>query len=124
MHNKSVLLGSIAIVAVAIVLIVFGRSGPSKDISTTPDSSLPTTNNSSSMDQTSDNKDTRTVTLVTNVGNITLELFTKDMPITTANFIKLAQDGFYNNTKFHRVIAGFMIQGGDPNSKGADVNTY
>ena len=46
------------------------------------------------------------------------------MPITTSNFIKLASEGFYDNTKFHRVIKGFMLQGGDPNSKGDDVNTY
>ena len=39
------------------------------------------------------------------------------MPLTAGNFIKLAEEGFYDGTKFHRVIAGFMIQGGDPLSK-------
>lgn len=53
----------------------------------------------------------------TNYGNITLELFYKDAPKTVENFIKLSQSGFYNGTKFHRVIKGFMVQGGDPNSK-------
>ena len=60
----------------------------------------------------------------TNKGDITLELFEDQMPITTTNFIKLAEEGFYNGTKFHRVIDGFMIQGGDPNSKGDDTSTY
>jgi len=41
-----------------------------------------------------------------------------DMPITTGNFLKLAKEGFYNNTIFHRVIDGFMIQGGDPQGNG------
>jgi peptidylprolyl isomerase len=60
----------------------------------------------------------------TNKGTIKIELYEDKMPITTGNFIKLANEGFYNGTKFHRVIDGFMIQGGDPNSKGADASTY
>jgi cyclophilin family peptidyl-prolyl cis-trans isomerase len=56
-------------------------------------------------------------TIKTNLGDITLELFAKDAPNTVANFAKLATSGFYAQTKFHRVIAGFMIQGGDPFSK-------
>ncbi len=57
------------------------------------------------------------VTLKTNFGDITLELFKADAPKTVENFLKLAKNDFYNGTKFHRVIKGFMIQGGDPNSK-------
>lgn len=53
------------------------------------------------------------VVLVTSRGNITIELF-DDMPITTGNFKNLATLGVYDGTIFHRVIAGFMIQGGDP----------
>lgn len=63
-------------------------------------------------------------TLSTNKGIVRIELFEDQMPITTSNFIKLAQEGFYNETKFHRVIKGFMIQGGDPNSKTDEVLTY
>jgi len=66
----------------------------------------------------------RTAIITTNKGVITLELFEDQMPVTTANFIKLAEAGFYNDTKFHRVIDGFMIQGGDPNSKGDDAMSY
>lgn len=56
-------------------------------------------------------------TLETNMGPITIELLGDDAPQTVANFEKLARAGFYDGTKFHRVIAGFMIQGGDPQSK-------
>ena len=60
----------------------------------------------------------------TNQGVFEIELFEDTMPITAANFAKLAEEGFYNGVKFHRVIDGFMIQGGDPNSKSDDVMTY
>lgn len=56
----------------------------------------------------------------TNFGEIKLELFKNDAPKTVANFIKLVNTDFYDNTKFHRVIKDFMIQGGDPNSKDDD----
>jgi peptidylprolyl isomerase len=57
------------------------------------------------------------VLLHTNMGDITIELRT-DMPITTGNFKNLVQKGTFNNTIFHRVIKGFMIQGGDPTGTG------
>ena len=56
----------------------------------------------------------------TNMGEIKLELFVKDAPETVGNFIKLSNEKFYDGTKFHRVIKGFMVQGGDPNSKDDD----
>lgn len=55
--------------------------------------------------------------LETNLGNITLEFFPSLAPKTVENFLTLAKSGFYDGTKFHRVIKGFMIQGGDPLSK-------
>ena len=57
------------------------------------------------------------VLLKTNMGEITLQLY-EDMPITTGNFKKLVEKGFYDGTVFHRVIDGFMIQGGDPTGTG------
>jgi peptidylprolyl isomerase len=57
------------------------------------------------------------VKLETNYGNIVIQLY-QDTPITSGNFEKLVSQGFYNNTIFHRVINGFMIQGGDPTGTG------
>lgn len=51
------------------------------------------------------------------MGDITIEFYPQQAPNTVANFIKLAQSGFYDGTKFHRVIKGFMDQGGDPLTK-------
>lgn len=59
----------------------------------------------------------KTAVLETNLGTVEIELFTDKTPETTQNFITLAEKGFFDGTKFHRVIAGFMIQGGDPLSK-------
>jgi len=56
-------------------------------------------------------------TLHTSKGDITIELLESQSPNTVANFVKLAGEGFYNGTKFHRVIRDFMIQGGDPLTK-------
>jgi cyclophilin family peptidyl-prolyl cis-trans isomerase len=56
-------------------------------------------------------------TIQTNKGNIVLELYAEQTPNTAGNFAKLAKEGFYDGTKFHRVIEGFMIQGGDPQTK-------
>lgn len=54
----------------------------------------------------------------TNFGNFSVELFEDETPITTENFIDLAEKGFYDGVIFHRVIDGFMIQGGDPEGTG------
>jgi len=62
------------------------------------------------------------VTMETEKGNIELELDKETAPKTVENFVKLAEDGFYDGTKFHRVIEDFVIQGGDPLSKDDDPN--
>ena len=54
----------------------------------------------------------------TNLGNFSVELFEDETPITTENFIDLAEKGFYDGVIFHRVIDGFLIQGGDPEGTG------
>jgi peptidyl-prolyl cis-trans isomerase B (cyclophilin B) len=59
-----------------------------------------------------------TATFDTSRGRIVYELYSKDAPATVNNFVFLAREGFYNGTKFHRVIADFMIQGGDPTGTG------
>lgn len=57
-------------------------------------------------------------TLKTNHGDIKIQLFPEQAPMTVENFVRLAQKGYYNNTIFHRVISDFMIQGGDPKGNG------
>ena len=63
---------------------------------------------------------TKIATIETNRGTMKAELYDKEAPKTVANFEKLANSGFYDGTKFHRVIKDFMVQGGDPYSKGGE----
>ncbi len=65
-----------------------------------------------------------TVTIETTKGTIVFETYDADAPKTAANFISLANKGFYNGLIFHRVIQGFMIQGGDPTGTGAGGPGY
>lgn len=90
MKNKKVLIWSIAAVIV-ILAIILSNTMVSK---------------------------TTKVKLETNKGNIVLELYTGTMPITAGNFVKLVEQGFYDGVIFHRIIPGFMIQGGDPTGTG------
>lgn len=77
------------------------------------------TNSNDNNNMETNKKEINLIILKTNMGDISFELL-KDKPLTTSNFIKLAEEGFYDNVRFHRVINGFMIQTGDPNSK--DIN--
>lgn len=63
-------------------------------------------------------------TIKTNKGNIVVELYPKDAPQHVNNFVFLARDGFYNNLTFHRVVPGFVIQGGDPLGNGTGGPGY
>lgn len=73
---------------------------------------------------TIDSAKSYTAVLQTDKGNLTIELNAKDTPITANNFVYLARQKFYDNTVFHRVIKGFMIQGGDPTGTGAGGPGY
>ena len=64
------------------------------------------------------------VTIETNYGKMLFKLLPDLAPETVRNFEKLAKSGFYNGTLFHRVIPGFMIQGGDPNTKNSDKSSW
>ena len=65
-----------------------------------------------------------TATIKTEKGNLVLELFASDVPGTVNNFVFLAREGFYDGSTFHRVIPGFMAQGGDPTGTGAGTPGY
>ncbi len=67
---------------------------------------------------------TYTATMDTSAGNITLELFASEAPLTVNNFVNLARDGFYEDGQFHRVIKDFMIQGGCPLGTGTGGPGY
>jgi len=64
------------------------------------------------------------VIIKTGFGNIKFNLVSDIAPETVRNFSQLAKSGFYNGTLFHRIIPGFMIQGGDPNTKNPDKSTW
>ncbi|MCH2510876.1 MAG: peptidylprolyl isomerase [Dehalococcoidia bacterium] len=67
---------------------------------------------------TLDDSKSYSATFKTNHGDIEIELFRSQAPVTVNNFVFLARDGFYNDVIIHRVIPGFMIQGGDPDGTG------
>ena len=71
-----------------------------------------------------DTNKTYTATFDTSRGTIVCDLFAKDAPATVNNFVFLAREGFYDGTIFHRVIADFMIQGGDPTATGSGGPGY
>jgi len=68
-------------------------------------------------EKTSTNKNNEVAVIKTSEGDMVVEFWNDAAPNTIENFKKLAKQGFYNGTIFHRIVKGFMIQGGDPNSK-------
>ncbi len=78
----------------------------------------------SQMGVNSESKKTHMVTIETNYGKIVIETYDADAPNTVKNFTTLAEKGFYNGVIFHRVIKGFMIQGGDPTGTGTGGPGY
>ncbi len=120
------------ICALILVAGVYFVAGKDKSPETTTDNFYSTTSPQNTMAQPTEqpkdnssipavdlnliNKQTMNATMHTSMGDITIEL-NPETPKTTENFIKLARAGFYDGTKFHRVIAGFMNQGGDPLTK-------
>ena len=81
-------------------------------------------NSKDSYDKIENNLRVTKAVIETTHGKIVLNLLPDIAPETVRNFIKLAKSGFYNGTLFHRVIPGFMIQGGDPNSKQSDKRKW
>jgi len=73
---------------------------------------------------TTDPAKSYTATMETSAGTLVLDLFVADAPMTVNNFVFLAREGFYDGTTFHRVIANFMAQGGDPTGTGSGGPGY
>lgn len=112
------------LIVFAITLLLTACSVSVKDADQTSSSSLKeTTMNQGPAMQIDKNKQ-YTAILKTDKGEITITLNAKATPITVNNFVALAQKGFYNNTNFHRVVEGFMIQGGDPKGDGTGGPDY
>jgi cyclophilin family peptidyl-prolyl cis-trans isomerase len=117
----------IGIVA-GVLVVVFGAffiysqssmqsSAPTASNTTIASSTAPAAPAIVSTATTTNNQNIMSATLHTSMGDITIEFYPAEAPKTVANFIKLAQSGYYDGTKFHRVIKGFMDQGGDPLTK-------
>ena len=85
---------------------------------------MPPKQYSSPPPDTIDRAKTYTATIDTSAGAMTLELFASEAPLTVNNFVHLARDGFYEDCQFHRVISGFMIQGGCPRGDGTGGPGY
>lgn len=103
--------------ALAALFLLAGCSGSAKDVpqvKSSPDSAA--------ANQVDQNKTETVVVLKTTQGDITLRFFPETSPEHVKNFIELSKSGLYTGTLFHRVIPGFMIQGGDPNSKDDNPN--
>ena len=129
-QTTSIILGGVAVLAIAATLFVYSDT-PKEAIKapvaeapavTTTDISTSTTQEANITQSSQPKMEPQTSTaqvavIHTTMGDITLKLYGADSPKTVANFAKLAREGFYNGTRFHRVIKDFMIQGGDPLSR-------
>ncbi len=111
-----------------LVLLIFITCGGSDSpVETTDTTTLETTTTlgenmektySAQHQMTIDDSKNYTAVIKTSLGDMKVEFFTKDAPITVNNFVTLAKDGYYDGVIFHRVISDFMIQGGDPSGTG------
>lgn len=114
----------LAIIGLGIAFFVYWnkKGALDNDILYIPSTGVTETTDTVTTNQTSNTSNIKTmenpiVVLHTTEGDIELELFASAAPVTVKNFTDLVSQGFYNGTRFHRVIEGFMIQGGDPLSK-------
>lgn len=120
-------------IIVLILLISCGGSSETSNETTVTTTADTTTTLGENMDKTYtqphemtiNNSKSYTAIIKTSLGDMKVEFFTNDAPMTVNNFINLAQDGYYDGVIFHRVISDFMIQGGDPSGTGhGDYGKY
>jgi peptidyl-prolyl cis-trans isomerase B (cyclophilin B) len=105
--KKKLLIGLGVVIAIAVIIVVVLATMPEK----------PKTY-SAPPPMTIDTSKQYTATIETEKGNLVLELFASDVPMTVNNFVFLARDGFYDGLTFHRVVPGFVVQGGCPLGNG------
>ena len=118
--KRNMIIGIIAVLLVAAValFVVLGGKETASDGTTTPSIEV-TGETTPTAASTINEKITHYVTIeVEDYGTITAALYGEAAPITVNNFVKLAEEGFYDGLTFHRIISGFMIQGGDPKGNG------
>ena len=109
--KKKLLIGLAAVIVIVLIAVIATMPEKPKTYSATPPMTI-------------DMSKQYTATIETEKANLVLELFASDVPITVNNFVFLARDGFYEGTTFHRVIPGFVAQGGDPTGTGAGTPGY
>ncbi len=133
MNNKPWFSGALVIVIlVGVVIVVSGKKGPSQtteeNVNLQETLTSEATSEGKSMQEPPamqiDKSKAYQAVLTTSEGEITIQLFADKTPLTVNNFISLARKGFYSGTIFHRVIKGFMIQGGDPKGDGTGGPGY
>ncbi len=117
-----------SLISISLALMLGGCSEQSSTSAPVPEPTTATTSTPKSYaaapPMTIDVDKNYTAIIETEKGDLILELFANDVPMTVNNFIFLARDGFYNNSSFHRVISGFMAQGGDPTGTGMGSPGY
>lgn len=124
-RKAAVILAVVVVICAAAALTVFlavgGQNSPTSSDSGSSDSSGETTDSSVISEPVIDLDDSLTYYAdidIADYGTVTVKLDQEAAPVTVANFVNLAQNGFYDGLTFHRIIEGFMMQGGDPNGDG------
>ena len=117
-ENKSIMIPVIIAVALVILILTLFMTGVIKMPSQSPKSY------NSPIPMTIDVNKKYTALIKTAKGDLVLELYPQDAPVTVNNFVTLARKGFYNGLTFHRVIPDFMAQGGDPSGNGTGGPGY
>jgi len=110
-RKKALLIGLGVVIAVVVVVVIATIPDKPKTYSSPPPMTIDTSKQ-------------YTATIETEKGNLVLELFATDVPVTVNNFVFLARDGFYDGLTFHRVVPGFVVQGGCPVGDGTGGPGY